>query len=133
MRHSYKRLLAAVGFLTALAGAAHAQNTITLEGAVKSDGVPVTNAQVTVVNIATQETAKTVTRPNGEFRVLGLFSGQYTVTVRSIGFKPATETVQLVIGQRARLEFALVKGAAELTAQTVVGERVFDPKQVYKK
>jgi hypothetical protein len=124
MRHSFTRVLAAVGFLTALAGAAHAQNTITLEGSVKADGAPVANAQVTVINVATQETAKTVTRPNGEFRVLGLFSGQYTVSVRNIGYKPATETVQLVIGQRARLEFTLEKGTTELTAQTVVGERV---------
>jgi hypothetical protein len=82
------------------------------------------DAQVLVVNTATMETAKTVTRANGEFRVLGLFTGQYAVTVRAIGYKPAGQKVQLSIGQRARLEFTMEKGISELAAQTIVGERV---------
>lgn len=118
------RLVAAVLLAAGATRAAHAQNTITLEGSVKSAGAPVAGAAVTVVNAATRETATASTRPSGEFRVLGLYSGQYTVTVRAIGYVPNSETVQLVIGQRARLEFDLQKGAAELSATTVVGERV---------
>jgi hypothetical protein len=111
--------------LSAMLGApALAQNTITLEGSVKGAGAPVSGAQITVVNVATRETARTMTRPSGEFRVLGLFSGQYTVNVKAIGFRQRTDTVQLSIGQRARLEFSLEKGAAELEAQTVTAERV---------
>ena len=101
-----------------------AQNTITLEGSVKGDGHRVVGAQITVVNVATRETARTLTRATGDFRVLGLFSGQYTVNVKAIGFRQRTDTVQLVLGQRARLEFTLEKGAAELDAQTVTAERV---------
>ena len=68
----------------------HAQNTITLEGSVKAEGSPIANAQVTVVNTATQEIARSsATRANGEFRVLGLFTGKYAVTVRALGYKPA--------------------------------------------
>ena len=115
------RLLAAT---LLLASPALAQNTITLEGSVKAAGVPVQGADVAVVNTATQETAHAATRANGEFRVLGLYSGQYTVTVKAIGYVPNVETVQLVIGQRARLEFALQKGATSLSDVTVVGERV---------
>jgi hypothetical protein len=114
-----------VGVLLALAsGRAAAQNTIILEGAVRGDGAPVTGAQVMVTNVATAEVARVVSRAGGEFRVLGLTAGQYTVNVRALGYRPRTDTVQLVIGQRARLEFALEKGAAELEAQTVTAERV---------
>ena len=39
-----------------------AQNTITLEGSVKSEGVASPDAQVTVVNVATHETSRATTR-----------------------------------------------------------------------
>ncbi len=117
-------LLASLLLVLTLGRPARAQNTVTLEGSVKAAGVPLSGAQVSVVNGATRETARTATRANGEFRVLGLFTGTYVVTVRSIGYQPGSETVQLVIGQRARLEFSLQQGSAELERQTVVGERV---------
>jgi hypothetical protein len=118
-------MMAAALIAAAVTHPALAQNTLTLEGIVRGEGGSVlAGAQVTVVNTATQETAKTVSRQSGEFRVLGLFTGNYTVTVRSIGYKPSVQTVQLIIGQRVRLEFALEKGAAELQANTIVGEKV---------
>ena len=119
-----QRLVAGVALAVAMSQPALAQNTITLEGSARSEGTPVAGAQVTVVNVATQETARTTTRGSGDFRVLGLFAGQYMVTVRIIGYKPSQQTVQLAIGQRARLEFDLERGAAELSSQSVVGERV---------
>ena len=118
------RVMAAVALLAITGTSATAQNTITLEGAVKGDGQPVIGAQISVVNVATRESARSVTRANGEFRILGLFSGTYTVNVKAIGFRQRTDTVQLVIGQRARLEFSLERGAAELDAQTVTAQRV---------
>ena len=124
MHHMLRRLLVAASLGAMLSVPALAQNTITLEGSVKGDGAPVVGAQITVVNIATQESARTITRATGEFRVLGLFSGQYTVNVKALGFRQHTDTVQFAIGQRARLEFALEKGTAELEAQTVTAERV---------
>jgi hypothetical protein len=69
-------LALAVGALASPSGAM-AQNTITLEGVVQSqDGQPITNAQVVVINTSTQERRNAATRPNGEFRVLGLYSGK---------------------------------------------------------
>ena len=124
MHNTLKRLMVAASLSAMLGAPALAQNTITLEGSVKGAGTPVSGAQITVVNVATRETARTMTRPSGEFRGLGLFSGQYTVNVKAIGFRQRTDTVQLSIGQRARLEFSLEKGAAELEAQTVTAERV---------
>jgi hypothetical protein len=124
MRHTLQRLLVAAALTAALERPAHAQNTITLEGSAKDEGGPLAGAQVAVVNTATQETANATTRKNGEFRVLGLFPGQYTVTVRSLGYAPLRQAVQLAIGQRARLEFNLLKGTAELAPTLVLGERV---------
>ncbi|MDB4912822.1 MAG: putative oar protein, partial [Gemmatimonadetes bacterium] len=92
MRHLFLRLLTAGFLASALTQRAAAQNTVTLEGSVKGDGEPLAAAQVTVVNTATHETARATTRANGEFRVIGLFTGQYVVTVRILGFKPASET-----------------------------------------
>ena len=124
MQRFTERLFVAALVASAVALPAHAQNSLILEGSVRSEGVPVANVQVTVVNAATQETARATTRPTGDFRVLGLSPGEYTVSVRALGYRPASEKVQLVIGQRARLEFVLDKGVAELQAVGVVGERV---------
>ena len=120
MRYSLQRL-ALVVLIGAIARPVAAQNTLTLEGSVRYDNAPVNNAQVSVLNIETQESARAATRPTGEFRVLGLFPGRYTVTVRAVGYKPASDTVQLIIGQRARLEFNMQRGATELEGQMVTG------------
>ena len=124
MRRLVGQALAAFTLMALMATAVYAQNTVILLGTVKAEGQPLADAQVTVTNVATQETVRSVTRANGEFRVLGLFTGQYAVTVRAIGYKPAGQKVQLVIGQRAHLEFAMEKGVSELAAQTIVGEKV---------
>jgi len=118
------RLLVAAIIAVAFTRLAHAQNTLTLEGSVKGDAGPLGGATISVVNVATQESAKSTSRPSGEFRLIGLFTGQYQVTVRAIGYKPASQTVQLVIGQHARLDFTLERGATELTGQVVSSERV---------
>jgi hypothetical protein len=112
------------------AGVLHAQTTITLEGTVTGEGgAAVAGAQVTATNRATQETRRAVTGASGSFRILGLASGRYAVEVRAIGYRPGGELVQLVLGQRARLNFALERGATELTAVTVLDDSR-RPKQV---
>lgn len=124
MRRFAGQALAALTLVAVMATAAFAQNTVILTGVVRADGQPLADAQVTITNVATQETVRSVTRVNGEFRVLGLFTGQYAVTVRAIGYKPTGQRVQLAIGQRARLEFDMEKGVSELAAQTIIGEKV---------
>ncbi len=107
----------------ALPAAAAAQTTIPLEGTVTGDGgAPLAGAQVVVTGEATRETRRATTTASGAFRVLGLTSGRYAVSVRAIGYRPAEEAVQLVVGQRARLGFALERGATELTAVTVTAD-----------
>ena len=124
MLHLIRRVVGAALVAGMLSHPALAQNTLTLEGTVKSEGTPVAGAQVSVVNTATGERAQTITRSTGEFKLLGLFPGKYTVTVRAVTYRPNTQTVELVIGQHARLDFQMDKGVAELQAQTVISERV---------
>ncbi len=110
-----------------IAGAprAAAQTTITLEGIVQApDGQPVVGAQIGVTDIATRERRNATTRPNGEFRILGLFSGKYSVEVRAIGYKPVVDSIQLIIGQRARMSFVLERSPQEIAGVAVTAERV---------
>ncbi len=116
--------VAAVAAALALAAPLAAQTTITLDGTITADGQPVAGAQITATNQATNETRRAVTTAAGSYRVLGLSSGRYVISVRAIGYTPTGEVVQLVVGQRARLDFALEKGSTELSAFTVVGEKV---------
>ena len=104
---------------------ATAQNTITLEGTVVGRNAgPLAGATVTARNIETNETRTTTTKPDGNYRFLGLFSGKYDVSARAIGYSPAKELVQLVVGQRASVTLTLDKGAAELASVSVVAEKV---------
>ena len=125
MRPSVRSAIAIAALLLAPPGALLAQNTITLEGVVQSrEGQPVSGAQVSVFNTSTAERRTATTRPTGEFRVLGLFSGKYSIEVRALGYKPMVDSVQLVIGQRARLTITLERGTTELAAVAVTAERV---------
>ena len=124
LRPILTRLLLAASASAMASTAVLAQNTIILDGVVRAEGAPVVGAQITVRNVATAEVTRSATRTTGEFRVLGLYSGRYTVNVKALGYRQRTDTVNLVLGQRARLTFDMEKGAAELDAQTVTAERV---------
>ena len=125
MRRFVRGALTLLSLSLLSAGAAAAQTTITLEGLVQNqDGQPVNGAQVAVFNTATAERRNTVTRATGEFRVLGLFSGKYSVEVRALGYKPVVDSIQLVIGQRARMTITLERSAQEIAGVAVTAERV---------
>lgn len=114
--------LLAIGI--ALPKPAVAQLTITLEGTVRNaEGEPVNGAVVAVTNPATNERRGTSTNDIGRFRVLGLGPGRYEVTVRAIGFQQTTQTVDLLLGQRANLVFDLTPAATQLTGVETVADR----------
>ncbi|AHG89117.1 putative oar protein [Gemmatirosa kalamazoonensis] len=128
MRHAFLR---AAGLLAGLAAAivparpAAAQVTITLEGTVVGEkGQPLANAAVLAENLDTPESRRAMTNAAGTYRVLGLSPGRYGVTVRAIGYRPTMEKVQLIIGQRAQVNFALEQATRELQSVTVVGTTV---------
>ena len=103
----------------------HAQLTITLEGSVRnSTGEPVVGAIVAVTNPATNERRGVNTNDLGRFRVLGLSPGRYEVAVRAISFEPATQMVELLLGQRANLVFELRSAATQLSGVEVTADRM---------
>jgi hypothetical protein len=120
------RALAVIAVGMTIPCAARAQLTITLEGLVRdTTGQPVAQAQAAVTNPATNERRGAITTEAGRFRVLGLSPGRYDVTVRAIGFEPATQAVELLLGQRANLVFDLRRSATatELSAVAVTAAR----------
>lgn len=123
------RAALAVLLVLALAGLtttrADAQTTIQLEGSLRSQsGEPVSGAQISVVDPTTDAARTTRSTGAGQFRVLGLAPGRYAVTVRALGYAPATQQVELLIGQRANLLFTLDKSATELASVMVTSEHM---------
>ena len=101
------------------------QTTIQLEGTLKSmSGEAISAAQVTVTEPATNTLRNTRSNVLGGFRVLGLSPGRYTVSVRALGYAPESQNVELLIGQRANLVFALEKAATELSSVMVTSEHM---------
>ena len=84
-------------------------------------GAPVGSAQVQATNLSTGFRAGALTRDDGRYLIPGLDVGAgYTVTVRRIGFAPATrENVRVSLGQTARVDIQVVRQAAQLTGVTV--------------
>lgn len=74
-----------------------------------ADGSPLAEARVTVV-----EAGRTVTTdPEGKYRLTGLPTGVYVVSVSSIGFAPQARRVRLT-AQEVTLDFALKPSLVEL-------------------
>ena len=117
------RVLAFIGaalLFLPVAPAAEAQTTIQLEGNVRArDGVAISGAQIVVLDPATSLTRSARSTPAGQFRILGLSPGRYDVTVRALGYSASSESVELLVGQRANLVFTLDRSAAELSTVTV--------------
>lgn len=117
---------AAVLFAVAAPAVTVAQTTIPLEGSVRVKGSTeaVGSATVTVTQSATNLTRQARSNSTGQFRVLGLPPGRYTVTVRGLGFAPETQNVELLIGQRANLVFNLERSATEIGSVEVRSEHM---------
>ena len=118
-------LVAGLAAATTRPAAAHAQVTITLEGTVLGEkSQPIASAVVLAENLDTDEQRHATTNAAGGYRILGLSPGRYGVTVRAIGYRPTMEKVQLIIGQRAQVDFHLEQATRELASVTVVGTTV---------
>jgi hypothetical protein len=89
-------------------------------------GLAVPQVRITVTNIATQVVNKTETDSEGNYRVLALPIGAYTVTAEREGFaKLVTEPRTLQINQQERMDLRLLVGARNETVEvTGVGTNV---------
>ncbi|MBI3210741.1 MAG: TonB-dependent receptor [Candidatus Solibacter usitatus] len=111
--------------LALTAGVAHSQESrATIIGrATDPTGAVLSGANVKATNTATNATVDTMTNDSGSFDMPYLLPGVYTVTVEMAGFKKAVrEKVQLRIGERMTLDFALALGdvseSVKVTAET---------------
>lgn len=112
-----------IAALCATPGVLAAQSTIILQGHVTAGGgVPMEGARITVTNRETGEVRSSGTRTGGNYVMVGLQPGSYTVRAQKLGFAPAERTVQLLVGQRASLDFALQESAVELSGVKVTAE-----------
>ena len=121
MKISRWMLGAFVAALTIGSGRLSAQVTTgTLTGSVTtSAGQPVDAAQIQVVSRATGFSRGVVSRNDGRYTVPGLEVGQYTVTVRRIGYSPESRTSTIGLGRTTVEDFKLSQQAAQLSAVTV--------------
>jgi len=112
----------AVVVFFAAASAAHAQNA-QITGAVKDQsGAVIPGATVTARNVDTGFTRVGVTDGGGEYRLVSLPPGRYSVSTELSGFSTETRPdIVLIIDQTAIINFSL-KPAAVSETVTVTGE-----------
>ncbi|MBS1852762.1 MAG: TonB-dependent receptor [Acidobacteria bacterium] len=108
------RVLAILGLLLLLAAVLSAQaNRATITGTVTdAAGAVVPDADVTVTNLDTNVSVKTVSNGDGIYVAPNLFPGRYSVEFRKEGFKTQTNaSVTLESTQVARIDAHLIVGA----------------------
>jgi hypothetical protein len=115
-----------IAFLCSLCAAASANgqvDTASLTGAITdANGGVIAGARVAVINLATNISLETTTKEDGYYTFSNLRPGFYEIRVEEQGFKrEARRGLQISVGQRARLDFALTVGQVT-EAVTVTGD-----------
>jgi TonB-linked SusC/RagA family outer membrane protein len=119
-RHGWTLRAASLAFtLAAFLGAApaNAQNAGSVSGTVVVEGAqrPLPGAQISIEG---QTDKNTVTDASGRFRITGLTGTNVTVSVRALGFRPASQPV--AVGTQ-NMRFVLSERAVELNQVVVTG------------
>ncbi len=93
----------------------------TLTGVVRdASNAVIPAATVKVMNIATGVAQTVTVTGNGVYLIVNLASGQYLVEAAATGFQTSSQTVELALGQRGRLDLSLPVGGVGETV-TVAG------------
>ena len=97
--------------------------TATLTGYIRDvTGATVPGAQVTLRNLATNQTRRAPSETDGSYRIAALPVGDYEARVEAQGFKTyVNPIVTLVLGQTAALDITLQAG--EVSGEVTVTER----------
>jgi hypothetical protein len=109
--------LALLCFALATPGASQ-QPLQSVQGVVRdSSGVPLAGAEVVV------GPRKGTTSPQGLFRIDSLRPGQYSITVRLVGFHPVRSRVAVVAAEPTQVEYFLVRAPLVLPTMIVTARR----------
>ena len=99
-----------------------AQQTGVLQGTVYDENRgPMASAQVSIAALRTG----TITNAQGRFQLVGIPAGEHIVRIELIGYRSITQTVSIIPGQTATLEFRLEQSAISLDqiVVTATGEQ----------
>jgi hypothetical protein len=98
--------------------------TATLQGTVLDpQGAVIPQAQVTVMNLSTSASRSATTSDSGEFTLVGLAPGTYTVRVQREGFKSSEASgIVLSVGSRQSISIHLDVGSATQTVTVMGGD-----------
>lgn len=116
MRTRYVCSILAAIFGVVLAASTNLNAQVGTEGGIlgvvtDSSGAVVAGAEVTVVNVDTNLTKKATTDSQGNFEILALPRGTYSVTASFTGFKTwVVEKTELTLGERKRVSPVLTVG-----------------------
>ncbi len=75
-------------------------------------GLPMPHVAVEIRSVATNIRRATATSATGDYDFVALQPGQYALTANQPGFKGATRTFEIAVGQRLQLDVSLEVGAA---------------------
>ncbi|MFL5557872.1 MAG: carboxypeptidase regulatory-like domain-containing protein [Gemmatimonadaceae bacterium] len=117
---------ASLALVTGATASLHAQGVTTgaVSGTVTDPGgAPIEGAQVQLRNAKTGASAGAITRSNGQYSIQGVEpDAGYSLTVRRIGFQPAThDNIRVSLGQATKEDFSLVAQSTVLETVTVSG------------
>ncbi len=103
-----------------------AQNEATITGTVRdASGAALPTASVTLKNLETGATRRTIADPDGRYAAPALPIGQYELSADRTGFAPQTKTgITLVLGQQINVDFTLQIGELQ---QAVKVEETITP------
>ncbi|HYT82973.1 MAG TPA: carboxypeptidase regulatory-like domain-containing protein [Gemmatimonadales bacterium] len=120
----FRTVLLAVAWLLGGASGALAQNTVNLQGRVTAtDGNPLAAAQVTVSNRETGQQRGAITSAQGTYAIVGLPPGAYHVRLVLLGYRAQERDIELLVGQRASLDFQLQEAAVAVEGIEVTHQR----------
>src|SRR5690554_8018390 len=104
-------IIIAIGTLIALPGFVEAQSAGSIRGRVMADdGRPLSGAQV----ILEGTTRGTLTNPQGQYLLVNVPAGSYTLQVRQIGYATGQAQVSVATGGAATQDFTLTQEAVAL-------------------
>src|SRR5438034_10154105 len=117
-------MLLASGWLFAGGLGLLAQNTLTLHGRVRgTDGRPLLAAQLAVLNRETGQQRSAITSAEGTYTIVGLPPGAYHVRLVLLGYRAQERDIELLVGQRASLDFELEEAAVAVAGVEVSHQR----------